>query len=319
MNINKTTKVAFVGAGYMTVEHLKAFKDIDGVICSGITSRTKSRAQEVAINYGVSTVYDSVSEMYERTKADAVVISVPELSTRDVAFEAFKYPWKVLIEKPVGYNLEDADSILEEAKRMGREVFVAMNRRHYSSTEHVIEELNKVDSRRLVTICDQEDTIAALAAGQPKEVVDNWMYANSIHVIDLFQVFARGLVTNIDHLIPWDVENPFLVLTKLEFDSGDIGIYQAVWNAPGPWSVSISTQNKRFEMRPLERATFQNSGERLLSDFPVHSWDKEFKPGLRKQAQRFIDSLNSGNNEGLPTLEESFSTMNLINKIYSKR
>lgn len=61
----------------MTAEHIKAFNDIDGVICSGITSRTKSRAQEVAISQGVHNVYNSISEMYEMTKADAVVISVP--------------------------------------------------------------------------------------------------------------------------------------------------------------------------------------------------------------------------------------------------
>lgn len=319
MSPNTTKKVAFIGAGYMTVEHLKVFNDIDGVICCGITSRTQSHAQEVALRHGVPAVYNSISEMYEVTKADAVVISVPELSTREVVFEAFKYPWKILIEKPVGYNLEDAYIIVEEAKRMARDVFVALNRRHYSSTERVIGDLNRIDGKRLITICDQEDAIAALAAGQPKKVVDNWMYANSIHVIDLFQVFARGQVTKIDHLIRWDRENPFIVIVKIDFESEDIGIYQAVWNAPGPWSVTVSTPMKRFEMRPLERATVQNKGERSLSDYPVEEWDQKFKPGLRKQAQRFIDFLNTGDKEGLPTLEQSFATMKLISKIYSQK
>lgn len=309
----------FVGAGYMTVEHIKAFKDINSVICSGITSRTKSRAQEVAKSYGVPIICDSISDLYEMTKADAVVISVPVLSTRDVALEAFKYPWKVLIEKPVGYNLEDASIILEEAKRMNRDVFVALNRRHYNSTERVIGELNKVDGRRLVMIHDQEDAIEALNAGRPQKLVDNWMYANSIHIIDLFQVFARGQVAKMDHLIRWEPDNPFIVMTKVEFESGDIGIYQAVWNAPGPWSVTISTPTKRFEMRPIERASFQNHGERKLSEYPVNEWDQKFKPGLRQQAQRFINFLNTGDCEGLPTLEQAFDTMKLISEIYSEK
>uniref|UniRef100_UPI004047C966 Gfo/Idh/MocA family protein n=1 Tax=Algoriphagus sp. TaxID=1872435 RepID=UPI004047C966 len=317
MSLSKSKKIAFVGAGYMTMEHLKAFNDIDGVLCVGITSRTKARAEQLAEAHGVEFTFDSIAEMYEKTHADAVVISVPELSLNEVAFEAFKFPWKILIEKPVGYNLEDSKNILEEAQRTNSEVFVALNRRHYCSTEFINEELKEQNGNRLITIYDQQDPNAALAAGQPKLVVDNWMFANSIHVIDLFNLFARGHVSKVEHLIPWKEKDPFLVLTKLEFDSGDIGIYQAVWNGPGPWSVSICTPNKRFEMRPLERATFQNKGDRAVSDFPIHAWDKDFKPGLRKQAQRFFDFINSGNNIGLPTLEESFSTMELIQKIYS--
>lgn len=317
MSLSKPKKIAFVGAGYMTTEHLKAFNDIDSVICVGITSRTNARAEKLAEAHGVQFTFDSITEMYEKTCADAVVISVPELSLNKVASEAFKFPWKILIEKPVGYNLEDSKNILEEAQRTNSEVFVALNRRHYHSTDIINEELKKQNGNRLITIYDQQDPIAALAAGQPKIVVDNWMFANSIHVIDLFNLFARGGVSKFEHLIAWDSKDPFLVLTKLEFDSGDIGIYQAVWNGPGPWAVSICTPNKRFEMRPLERATFQNKGDRTVSDYPMHAWDKDFKPGLRKQAQRFIDFINSGNNICLPTLEESFSTMELIHKIYS--
>jgi predicted dehydrogenase len=317
MSLNKSKKIAFVGAGYMTMEHLKAFNDIDSVLCVGIASRTKARAKQLAENHGVEFVFDSITEMYEKTHADAVVISVPELSLNEVAFEAFKFPWKILIEKPVGYNFEDSKNILEEARRMNCGAYVALNRRHYYSTLCVNEDLNKQNGNRLITIYDQQDPKTALAAGQPKKVVDNWMYANSIHVIDLFNVFARGIVTKFEHLIPWNEDDPFLVLTKLEFDSGDIGIYQAVWNGPGPWAVSICTPNKRFEMRPLEKATFQNRGDRVVYDYPTHSWDIDFKPGLRKQAQRFFDFLNSGNDKDLPSLGNSFLSMSLINKIYS--
>lgn len=317
MSVNRAIKVAFVGAGYMTSEHLKAFKDIEGVECSGITSRTKSRAEKLAKELGVSNVYNSITEMYEKTEADAVVISVPELSTRDVSFEAFKFPWKILIEKPVGYNLEDARIILDEAKSKNREVFVALNRRHYSSTNSVLNELNEIDGRRLITIYDQEDPKAALAAGQPKKVVDNWMYANSIHVIDLFHLFARGSVKRIEPLVHWDPKNPFIVMAKLEFESGDLGIYQAIWNAPGPWAVTVSTPMKRFELRPLESAQFQNRGERKMTDYAIDEWDQKFKPGLRKQADLLVESIKNDSNTTLPTLDEANQSMEMIHKIYS--
>ena len=67
-----------------------------------------------------------------------IYISVPELSTKSVCLEAFKYGWKILIEKPVGYNLKEAKEIFEFSLKTESTVYVALNRRHYSSTLNLI-------------------------------------------------------------------------------------------------------------------------------------------------------------------------------------
>jgi len=316
--INKKINVAFIGAGYMGNEHLRVFKDIKDVNLVGIHSRTRSRDEMLATKFGIQHVCESVSELYNRTNADAVVISVPELETKKVCSEVFKYPWISLIEKPVGYDLNDAREILNEADKKSRDVYVALNRRHYSSTTVVLNDLKKTSGKRLITIYDQEDAQAALAAGQPKLVVDNWMYANSIHVIDLFTLFGRGEIVKVEPLIHWDPVNSFLVMAKLEFDSGDIGLYNAVWNAPGPWAVTVSTGDRRFEMRPLESAQYQKRGERKLTDYSLDDLDTRFKPGLRKQAELFIKAIKTGEKTSLPTLKDATQTMELISKIYEK-
>jgi hypothetical protein len=66
-------------------------------------------------------------------------------------------------------------------------------------------------------------------------------------VIDYLLVFGRGNVTKVEKIVKRNPLNPFFVHAKIEFDSGDIGIYQAVWNAPDPWSVTIGTTFKRWE------------------------------------------------------------------------
>lgn len=310
-------KIAFIGAGYMTSEHIKVFKAISNVELVGIYSRTKSKAQKLAEDFGIKTVSNSISELYMSTEADAVVVSVSELSVRSVASEVFKSPWISLIEKPAGYNLADAQSILNDCERNQRVSYVALNRRHYSGLKPMIKDLDSINGQRLITIYDQEDPEAALAAGRPKDVVDNWMFANSIHLIDLFHLFGRGEVIEVEHVVKWDPKNPFIVISKLKYDSGDIGLYSAVWNAPGPWAVTVSTPVKRFELRPIEMAKYQNKGERVLNEYPVDVWDQDFKPGLRKQAQLFVDSVTSGTNQGLPTLNDAFKSMKLVSKIYS--
>lgn len=314
LQMNKI-KLAIVGAGFMAQEHAKAFADIPEVDLVGICSRTRARAETLAQAQGIAAVYDSIEEMYRTTQADLVVIAVPELSVSSVCKEAFKYPWQALIEKPVGYNLQDAEDIAAAADRAGRKAYVALNRRHYSSTRAVLTEVDAGEGQRLVQVIDQENPIAALEGGQPPRVVENWMYANSIHIIDYLCIFCRGEVTSIDHVIKWDPQEPRFVLTKVNYSSGDIGIYQAIWNGPGPWTVTVSTQAKRWEMRPLEQAAAQVYKSRKNEPLPLHEWDTKFKPGLRLQAEEMIKALRS-EKHALPTLVDGIRTMKLVSKIY---
>ena len=245
-----------------------------------------------------------------------MVIAVPVLSVNAVGRECFKFPWTCLIEKPAGYNVNDAEELAGYAAQANRPVFVALNRRHHSSTKTVLKDLEGLTGPRLIHVQDQEDQEAALRDGQPRLVVENWMYANSIHVIDLFRILGRGDVVAVEPIIRWNPQEPRFVAAKIAFDSGDIGLYQAVWNGPGPWAVSVTTQEKRWELRPLELASFQRHGSRKLEPAPVHEWDFRFKSGLRVQAQLAVQAAMGQPTPTLPSLEDALVSMRLVQAIY---
>jgi predicted dehydrogenase len=307
--------VAVVGAGYMSREHIRAFRDVPGAEVVGIHSRTRSKAQAVAAEFGVPAVYDSVPEMFERTAADVVVVAVSELQTNEVCRACFEHPWTALIEKPAGFDLADAEAIEAAARSKGRCAYVALNRRHYGSTRAVLADLAAFPGPRLIKVQDQQDPAAALRAGQPKLIVDNWMYANSIHVIDYFSLLGRGQVSKVEPIIPWDPKRPRYVAAKITFDSGDIGLYEAIWDGPGPWAVSVNTPERRWELRPLERGSYQVSGSRVLDPFEAEAWDTQFKPGLRRQAALTV-SAALGEPTGLPTVSDALASMRLTHAIY---
>jgi len=240
---------------------------------------------------------------------------VPELAMNAVSRNCFEYPWTVLLEKPVGYNLCDAEEIEAAARAKNRSVFVALNRRHYSSTQTVVRDLKELPGQRFIRVQDQEDQFQALQAGQPKTVVDNWMYANSIHVIDYFLTFGRGKIYNVEPIIPWNADDPNYVVAKVSFDSGDVGLYEGIWKGPGPWAVSVNTPEKRWEMRPLEQAAFQITGQRKLDVVEAHPWDTQFKPGLRLQAEKAVGAAKGEVND-LSTLQVAMESMRLVQAIF---
>lgn len=309
-------KIAFIGAGYMAEEHLKAFSAIPGVIISGIHSRTHEKAAQLANKYHFSGYnYHSIEELYEKSKADIVVISVSELAVHAICMEAFRFPWVCLIEKPAGYNYEDAQRIANAAEHHKRAAFVALNRRMYSSTRKVLNELSDSSAPRLIHVFDQEDPATAKLLGRPELVVNNWMYANSVHMVDYFNVFGRGNIIKVEPLVAWNPEHPSFVVTKIVYDSGDIGIYEAVWNAPGPWAVTITTHAKRWELRPLEQVSTQLYSSRKVDILETHEWDQQFKPGLRFQAEEVVKAA-LGQATSLATIGEAMKTMSLIKQIY---
>lgn len=306
-------KIAIVGAGYMAQEHAKALNSSD-VELVGVCGRARPRAEAFARTHA-APVYRSIAEMYAATEADAVVVAVNELSMPEVCSEAFRFPWICLLEKPLGVNLQAAAQILDQSRHTGARAFVALNRRSYSATRQALHELTKDDGPRLISVLDQEDQEAARAAGQPEEVVRNWMYANSIHLIDYFSFMARGDVVSVAHAAPWTPASPSFVAATIRFSSGDVGVYQAVWNAPGPWSVTVTNPSVRLEMRPLEKLAIQRRGERRLTEIAPESVDIEYKPGLRYQAEQLVATLE-GKTTKLATLEEATRSMALCAKIY---
>jgi len=308
-------RVAVIGAGYMAAEHLRAFAACPEVQLVGVHSRSAARAEALAQAYPGVAVFPSIQTLYTHTAADLVVIAVPELACRAVCEEAFQHLWTLLIEKPVGYTLSEARLIEQQAVAHGARAYVALNRRFYGSTLQLQQALQGIEQPRVVSILDQEDAESALGVGQPPVVVRHWMFANSIHLIDYFSQLCRGDHVSTQVLTPWNPEAPGPVIAQLEFSSGDIGLYQAVWNAPGPWSVAVSTPPLRAELRPIEQLSLQRAGSRQTELQPADPLDQQFKPGLLRQAQAAILAAR-GEATTLPSLAEANRSMALVASIY---
>jgi predicted dehydrogenase len=311
-----TTQIAFVGAGGMCREHAKAFASLPNTRLAGIHSRSSARAEAVAADYSIPVVASSIAELYEKTKAGLVVIAVPEMSIRSVAEQAFQFPWTILMEKPPAKDLAEALYLESLAQQHGRTVYVALNRRFYYGTEAILQDAgSREDEARFVRVEDQQSLETARSLGYDEEIVQRWMYANSIHLVDFLRTLCRGAVKKITPITPWNPVAPAYVIAAVEFDSGDVGLYESTWNGPGPWTVTVNTPGRHWELRPLEQAKFVNAGERTLNELPQTDADKNFKPGFRRQAEEVLKALNGQPSRAAP-LASAIETMRMISTIF---
>lgn len=312
----RDVSVAIVGAGGMAREHAKAFAALPGVKVAGLTSRTRAKADALAAEMGSATVTDSIDELQARTNADLLVITVPELSANPVAMNAFTHPWAVLMEKPAGYDLADAEKIAAAARGRKAPVMVGLNRRFYSSSRTIKADLEtRPDEKRFIHVQDQQSYAEARRYNHPPQVVEKFMYANSIHIIDLIPFFGRGQVARVQAVTPWRGEETEVMLAYVEFDSGDTALYEGLWKGPGPWAANVSTPGKRWIMQPLEDAIYQNAGERARHTIERAEEDKQFKAGFLRQARAAVARVRGEASE-IPSIDDSLQTMKLINQMF---
>lgn len=314
-DVAREIRVAIIGAGRMAREHARAFLDISDVKLVGIHSRTKSKAEVISAEMGIQGVYDSIEELYDKSRPDLVIIAVSILAAREVCRRCFAFPCKLLLEKPPGYNLAEAEAIQAMARISNHQVWVALNRRFYSSTQAMMAGLAEEEGPRFIHVQDQQDRDESKRNGQPDLVIQNLMFAVSIHVIDYLSFVGRGEVTRVTRAFPKGKWDSNAVIATVEFSSGDRGIYEGIWDAPGPWFVAVNTPRIRWELRPLEQAAFQRRGERTLQPVAPHAWDVQFKPGLRAMAESVVTSVRGGTGQ-CPTLRDAITSMRLIQAIF---
>lgn len=312
------TKVVIIGAGYMAREHIKALKGVDADLPVGIMGQTKTKVDAVMRDFNIPICAESVKELYEKTKADAVIIAVNELASAGVVDDALNYPWVLLAEKPVSLEVSIAKKIELKRAKLNRQIYIAMNRRQYASTRRSATLLQDDESRRVIEVHDQENIIAAFDNNTPNAVISSWMVANSIHLIDYFNIFCRGRLVSVRINSELDTQNPFFTSSYIEYDSGDIGIYTALWNAPGPWSVKITTQHQMLEMRPLERLERQIFPHKQKQIVELPDYDKIHKPGLFIQISELI-AATQGKKHSLPTLIDYIATHELVDRLYPSK
>jgi len=313
----KKFKVAFIGAGSMASEHLKAFSSIKEFNICGIYSRRSSKCHDLKKKYKTLKIYDSIKKMYIGLKPDLVIVAINEINLYKVCKEIFKYKWTCLLEKPPGYTFSNYKKILSIASYyLKKNIFVALNRRMYSSTILLKKKINEkkyLKKKRKVIVVDQQEPFN-LKGFWPNIILKNLHFANSIHLIDYFNIFCRGDMINIKTRRVNLKKNSYIINSIIKFSSGDIGIYRAFWNIKKKWSVRVSISNIVCYLKPLEFFYVYKRKKKPLKK--IKKVDLDFKPGFKLQAKNTLNFLKNKKNN-LVSLIQVEKTMSLIQKIYS--
>ncbi len=314
----KSLKLGLIGAGGIARLHLDAMQKIDGLKAVGLTSRSLPAAKQLATDYQIPVCTESVDEMVAQAKPDALLVLVSVDQMFAVTKKALGFGLPLFVEKPAGISPEENLELAESAKEQGVKTMVGFNRRYYSIFHKGIKLIRERGSLLGVLVEGHERMPQVRGMNRFSDLVLNeWLYANSIHTIDLLRFFGGEPlhIESIAHRLHEPRGDQFGAIMELE--SGGIGQYIAHWYSPGGWRVVLYGEGLTVEFKPLEQGRFTDEDFKSQEIVPDEE-DLQLKPGFIRQMQAFADLVREGKAAWpLQDLEGSYRTMVLAQTISS--
>ena len=312
----KKVRLGLVGAGWVSRQHLAVINAIDWIEAAGITSRTKAKAEQLTKEYSIPACYDNIKTLVERAKPDALMLLVSEDQMFRVAQEAMKYRLPLFLEKPAGLLPAENYKLLKTADKYSLKNMVGYNRRYYSIFHKGIKIIKDHGPLLGVSIEGHERMWRVRELAKFSQyVLDNWIFANSTHTIDLLRFFA-GEPGKIKHITHRYIEKRGdQIAAIMETESGAIGQYSAHWYSPGGWRVVLYGDGVSVEFKPLEKGFWTDKNFHTREILPDEV-DIKFKPGFYGQLKAFGNLVLKGKREWPgQDLEGSYKTMLLAKKL----
>ena len=127
MTVSGRIKVALVGAGRWGYQHARVFAAHENVELCAVAGRTEERTGARAGQFGIRYYLD-LEEMLDAERPDFVSISLPNLRHYEPTLQVIRAGYPLLVEKPLVFDLSEAETLLREAEK--RDVFFAINFNH---------------------------------------------------------------------------------------------------------------------------------------------------------------------------------------------
>ena len=128
MTHEQRIRVAVVGTGsWWGREHARVYTERPDVDLCAVVGRTPERTTARAHEFGANPYVD-LDEMLERERPDLVSICLPNEGHFEPTLKVIRAGFPLLVEKPLVFDLEEADLLLREAE--ARSLFFAINFNH---------------------------------------------------------------------------------------------------------------------------------------------------------------------------------------------
>lgn len=230
-----TVDILVVGCGNMGTSHARAYHKLDDFNIIGLVSRGPESRERLSEELGGLPTYDNYGEALEQTQPDAVSINTYQGTHADYAIKAFENGAHVFVEKPLAETVEDAEAVVQAAKKADKKLLVGYILRHHPGWKKFVKHSRKLGKPLVMRMnLNQQST------GHQWETHKSLMSSMSpivdcgVHYVDMMCQMTQANPTHVHAIgarLSDDINPDMYNYGQLQvtFDDGSVGWYESGW------------------------------------------------------------------------------------------
>ena len=204
------TRVAVIGCGEFGRNHVRAYREIEGVELAGVFDQDSDRTVQIAHEFQ-TRAFSSVEEL--RGLVDAASVAVPTVAHKEVGCRLMEMGIDVLVEKPMACTASEADELIAAANRNGRVLQVG----HVERFNPAVRAVEPIVKRPLFF------EVHRLGVFTPRSLDVDVIYDLMIHDLDILLALVKEPVAEVKAVgIPVLTDKVDIAHARLEFAGGAV-------------------------------------------------------------------------------------------------
>ena len=309
------TRVAVVGAGGWGREHARVFAGRTDVDLCAVVGRTAERTSARAAEFGARP-YTSIAKMLEQEHPDLVSVSLPNEGHFEATLEIIEAGYPLLVEKPLVFDLSEAERLIDAATERGLFFAINFNHRYATPIQMAYEAVKRGELGDLVFATWR-------FGGEPGD--SKHPHANLIetqcHGLDTLEYLCGPIASVAAQMTSQPSGAHSTVAVALEFESGAVGTllgtYDSSYAYPDTHLLELNgTRGRVVAEDTVKRFTLSRVGDETRTVWEAgyfNDVDREFHRTFDKHVDAMLAAFRAGDpppigaQAGLRTLELAYA------------
>lgn len=291
-------KVAVIGSGTMGNIHAQIANSSGRAKVEYIFDTDKEKASDLADKVGAKAIAD-MDELCQQN-IDLAIVCVPNKLHAMVTIQILEAEISVFTEKPMATRIEDAQAMVDAAKKSGKRLFVGHNRRFapvYQAAKKSVEQESYQPHNINMIQNDGDMGGEGSIWAADFENLGGFLYDTTIHFLDMAE-YLMGDIESVSALgksACYPVEDDFAI--QLKFKNGGLGAIttcgHASWIFPFE-RVQVVGDHKSVITEELDSYRYCPGLSRTIEAFDYTNLSFEEKWGYVPMHHHMYDALEKG-------------------------
>lgn len=299
----KTYNVGIIGMGRIGKVHAQSIANlIPNATIKGITDVRQEGLREYADTMGIEKVYDDHKALLADPEIDAVLVCSSTDTHAQISIEAAKAGKHIFCEKPIDYDLDRIDGVLEAVAEAGVKFQVGFNRRfdHNFARIHQVREEGTLGDPHIIKITSRDPEPPPVSY---VKVSGGLFLDMAIHDFDMARFQAGGEVTEV-YAVGASLVDPEIgkagdvdtAIVTLKFDNGAMAVIDNSRQAVYGYDQRVEVFGAKGSMEARNDTatnTILRTADGVRKDKPLYFFLERYMASFAEEMKQFFEAISN--------------------------